>query len=63
MSHSFYNNRAGFIKNSSDVKPVRPAPKDLENQIAKLSSFIKNANSLIDNFKKENSGILILDSF
>ena len=44
MSHCFYDNKDGFRKSSPKIKPVRPAPKELENQIAKLSSFIKSSN-------------------
>jgi hypothetical protein len=59
MSHCFYDNKDGFRKSSPKIKPVRPAPKELENQIAKLSSFIKSSNTLLENFKKENSGNIL----
>lgn len=58
MSNQFYDNKAGFVKNSLNIKPVRPAPKELENQIAKLHSFIKSANGLIDNYKKQDKGLM-----
>ena len=57
MSNQFYDNKAGFVRNSS-IKPVRPAPKELENQIAKLHSFIKSANGLIYNYKKQDKGLM-----
>ena len=55
MSTRLYENQKGFTSDHSlNIKPVRPAPKDLDSQIAKLHSFISNANSLLEKSKQQN---------
>lgn len=49
MSARYFDNKHGFLEQKKlEIKPVRPAPKNLDIQIAKLDSFIKAANNLLN---------------